>query len=332
MKAIAAVLAAILATTAAPAAAVEITPFQIRNGSPLVQIFGLPATGDPFVVQQGKGEVGLSLNAASNFAKDSNANEQILLDGETYRYALSLKYGLFPGLEAGVEIPYYQYGGGFMDGFIIGWHDTFQMSQGGRDRAPKNRYLYQYTRDGQTRLYRDNSGNALGDISLSAGYQLLKTEGDAPAAVALRASLKLPTGSSGELTGSGSTDFSLSLAGGKKFVTPIGGAEIYGDFGGLALTTGDVLRDQQRHLVAFGSLGGGWSPFSVLALKVELDAHTPFYTGSDLRVLSMSSAQLVVGGTVALGETTTLDLGVSEDVVVKTAPDVMFHINLRKRF
>jgi hypothetical protein len=107
---------------------------------------------------------------------------------------------------------------------------------------------------------------------------------------------------------------------------------LYGAAGGMALTDGDVLKDQQRNLAAFGSLGLGWSPLQWLALKVQADAHTSFYTGSNLKQVNSGSVQLVSGGTIGFSENTFLDLGVSEDVLVDTAPDVVFHLALRSRF
>ncbi len=100
----------------------------------------------------------------------------------------------------------------------------------------------------------------------------------------------------------------------------------------MAMTDGQILRDQQRHWVGFGGLGVGWSPLRWLALKIQTNAHTPFYSDSDLRELNAVSAQLTVGGTLAFSDRTTLDLGVTEDIIVATAPDVVFHLNLRMKF
>jgi hypothetical protein len=100
----------------------------------------------------------------------------------------------------------------------------------------------------------------------------------------------------------------------------------------MAMTGGDVLPEQQRHYVGFGSVGGGWSPLSWFALKIQLDVHTPFYTDSQMRELSSSSAQLIIGGTFALSKRTSLDIGLSEDIVTRTASDVVFHFALCTRF
>jgi hypothetical protein len=100
----------------------------------------------------------------------------------------------------------------------------------------------------------------------------------------------------------------------------------------MALSSGDILREQQRHAVGFASVGGGWSPASWIGFKLQLDGHTPFYGGSSLPELSSNSLQLVMGGTLGLSRSTVLDLGVTEDVAVNTAPDVVFHLNLKHSF
>jgi hypothetical protein len=98
------------------------------------------------------------------------------------------------------------------------------------------------------------------------------------------------------------------------------------------MTDGDVLTEQQRNLVAFGSVGAGWRPLQWLTLKVQLDGHTSFYRDSDLSELGSDSVQAVMGGTLHFSERTALDLGVAEDLIIKTSPDVVFHFALRHRF
>lgn len=100
----------------------------------------------------------------------------------------------------------------------------------------------------------------------------------------------------------------------------------------MAMTKGDILPEQQRNHVGFGSLGAGWNPLSWLAFKVQMDAHPPFYGDSSLKALSANAAQLLIGGTLGLSERTTLDIAVSEDIATTTSPDVAFHFNLSTRF
>ena len=73
---------------------VEITPFYTQNQSPVAQIFGLPAAGDAKVLPKGKFSALLAADVASNFAEDATFRENILLDGENYRFTLALRYGI----------------------------------------------------------------------------------------------------------------------------------------------------------------------------------------------------------------------------------------------
>jgi hypothetical protein len=313
------------------APAVEIIPFQTRNQNPLIQIFGLPSLGDARVLPQGKFAAGLFFDMASSYTDTGNATDSLLLDGESYRFNFILKGGLLEGFEAGIELPWLAYGGGTIDGFIEDWHRFFGLPDGGRSSAPNNRLRYQYTRTGVPRLDIRDDHSGIGDLMFTAGWQFY---GDAksPQAASLRAAVKIPTGDSAVLTGSGSTDISLWAIGRSDHQLPLGHATLYGAVGGMYLTQGDVLANQQANWVAFGSLGAGWSPWEVIAFTIQLDASTPFYHGSALDSLSGNTLGLLIGGSLSLGKGTTLELGVMEDLAVGTFPDVTFHMGLIHRF
>jgi len=315
------------------AAGMEITPFRTVNQSPLSQIFGLPAETSATVTPAGRLTVSLSQDIASEYAVSGTNSEQIVLDGESYRWTLAARYGLGERFEAGVEIPYILYGGGFLDDFIVDWHKTFGLPQGGRDSAPKNRLIYRYSKDGVQKLRMEHAGSGIGDIVLTGGMKLYDVnDRSARDTLALRSSIKLPTGESGSLRGSGSTDFSLALCGSMNNFTEWGSLGLFGSLGGLAMTRGDVLADQQNNLVGFGTLGLGWGPAEWISFKVQLNANTALYHGSSLDELSKTALMLVGGGALKLPGGYLLDIGVSEDVAVTTAPDVAFHLGLGKRF
>ena len=310
----------------------DIIPFHTQNQSPVVQIFGLPAISDSRILPAGGTALTLVLDIANNYVDDSARNEHITLDGETYRLTLAGRYGIGNRLELGFEIPYVFQSGGSLDGFIENYHSTFGFPQGGRDQAPQGRFLLNYQRNGANLLRIDQSNSGIGDLRLSAGFQLYRDDMESPRALALRASLKVPTGDSNQLHGSGSTDLALWLTASQDWKTTIGMWEIFGGGGILGMTKGNVLPDQQQNAVAFGSLGAGWHPLAWLTLKVQFDGHTAFYKDSDLVELSAGSVQIVMGGTLHFSDRTSLDIGVSEDLVVKTAPDVVFHFALHHRF
>ncbi|BCS55556.1 DUF3187 family protein [Geobacter sp. SVR] len=328
-------LLAALVCWAAPCLAEDmaITPFRTVNQSPVVQIFGLPSESSATITLAGRTTVSLTQDVASDFAVNSNARERITLDGESYRWTLAVRHGIAERFEVGAEIPYVLYGGGFLDGFIVDWHNAFGLPQGGRDTAPRNKLKYSYTKDGVQKLLMDRSGSGIGDISLTGGYQLYHADDvQSRDDLALRGGIKLPSGNSGSLRGSGSTDFNVALCGSMNNFTEWGSLGVFGSVGGMVMTRGDVLPDQQNSLVAFGTAGLGWGPTEWISFKFQLNAHTPMYHGSDLRELSTSSLMLVSGGALKLPGNYLLDIGVSEDVAVATAPDVAFHLGLSKQF
>jgi len=156
----------------ASAADMEITPFNSSNQSPLLQIYGFPHDTGADIVPPGAFRIGLSIDTSSNYTVNSATREQITLDSEVCRTAVTTRYGITPNFEAGIEIPYYVQGGGFLDGFIVDWHNTFGLPQGGRDTAPKNRIHYSYRKDGVQKLRMDSSASGIGDISLTGGFSL----------------------------------------------------------------------------------------------------------------------------------------------------------------
>ena len=315
------------------AADMEITPFRTVNQSPLVQIFGLPAESDATITPPGRFRFSLTQDVASNYTVSRTLNESIALDGESYRWTLAARYGLGDRFEAGLDIPYVLYGGGFLDSFIIDWHRFFGLPQGGRDTAAKDRLLFIYNRNGVQKLKMNHADSGIGDISLNMGMKLYDVSGaGSHDSLALRTSLKLPSGDSGSLRGSGSTDFTLSLCGSMNGFTEWGTLGVFGSLGGMAMTDGDVLSDQQNNLVGFATAGLGWGVTEWISFKFQLNAHTPFYHGSSLDEVSSSSLMLVSGGALRFPGGYLLDIGVSEDVAVATAPDVAFHLGLSRQF
>ena len=315
------------------AADMEIIPFRTSNQSPLVQIYGLPHDSGSDIIAPGRFLIGLTQDLSSNYTVTSSAREQIALDGETYRLAFTARYGVASRWEIGVEIPYLVQGGGFLDSFVIDWHSFFGLPQGDRDTAPKDRMTNRYSKEGERKLQMDRAGSGIGDFSLTGGFRLYENRDNGQHdRLALKAAVKLPTGDSSYLRGSGGTDAMLQLCGSMTNYTEWGSLGVYGSLGGVVMSAGDVLRDQHNPLAGVGSLGIGWGPASWISFKLQLNGTTPFYRGSSLDELSQSSLLLVSGGTLKLPGGYLLDIGVSEDVAVATAPDVSFHLGLSKVF
>nr|WP_320132933.1 DUF3187 family protein [uncultured Holophaga sp.] len=309
-----------LLLAALPLAAVEPAFFQTRNQGPLAVLYGVPTPGALGVLAPGRSEGSVRLDWSNSYALDSNGGDDLELDGETLRATLAWRRGLAPGLEVGLELPVSGSGGGVMDGFIEGYHRVFGLP--GKDRAlrPQRAYRVRYAKGGQALLDRSQGSTGLGDLCLNAGWQV--------SGLTLRGSLKLPTGDPDRLLGSGSTDLALWLVGGAA-----SGRWAFAWSGGLlAMSRGELLPEQQRRLAGFGSLALGWAASSRLALRAQLDGQTPLYGDSELRELRLPAVQLTLGGSWTLGHQRVLDLGLSEDLVVNTSPDVVVHAAYRQGF
>ena len=321
----------LLLICASGAFAATASPFPTSNQSPLIAVYGLPAAGEAKVLGQKEKSIRLTADLASNYVTNDNARENVVLDGESLRLVLSARYGIGRNFELGVDVPYWIIGGGFLDGFIEGYHSTFGFPNGGRELAPRNRLLYRYRKDGVTLLNMERSGQGPGDIRVSGGWQVY-SGADQNRNMTLRASLKLPTGDSDTLRGSGSADLALWLTAGTDHHFSIGRLTLYGAAGAMGMTKGKVLPDQQRPVVGFGMLGVSVSPAEWIDLMVQTNGHTSFYSDSDLKQIDAPSAQLTVGGALHFSSRTVLQLGVTEDIVVGASPDVVFHLSLEHRF
>lgn len=311
-----------LACAGCPGAA-QSAPFQTSNRNPFVQIYGLPAVQARPLLVAGELEAALALDIATNYTGRETSRESVWLDGETYRTTFVYREGAAGGLEWGFDIPFVSHRGGFLDGFVRDWHDLFGLPQGGRDRAADNQLLYRYGRDGVDAVAITEPAAGVGDIQLHAALAGGNTD-------AWRAALKLPTGRSDRLFGSGGADLAVWWTSwvGRELGRPFG---LYGGAGVLAMGRGDVLPQMQRRLVGFGSVGVDWKADARLTFRAQVDANTAFYRDTDLEQLGAASLQLGLGGTLFFARDTGLDIAVVEDLLPDTAPDVVFHLRLWTR-
>lgn len=325
----------LLIFSAAPVPAQElirVKPLYTTNMSPVIQIYGLPAVEGGDLTPAGELTLRVVAEVASHYTKKSRGNESLLFDGETSRAIVAMRYGLTERWEAGLDVPMISHDGGMLDSFIEGWHDFFGMPQGGRDTARRDQLHYYYQRNDTAALDYSGSSGGFGDLSLSASYQLLAAEPTARRSVALRSGIKLPTGNSSRLRSSGAVDAHVHLTASDAESLAEWNTTLFASGGVLWLGKGDILKDQQRRWVGFGSIGIGWMPLAWIDFKLQLDGHTSFYDNSDLTQVNSPSLQLGIGGSLHFSERVSLDLAVIEDVIVESAPDAVFHSALNWRF
>ncbi|MGK0441617.1 MAG: hypothetical protein ACJA0N_001418 [Pseudohongiellaceae bacterium] len=308
------------------AAASEIDePFRSANRNPLVQIYGLPAAQSAYVTGAGNFNAALNLEASNNFAIENRGNEAIFMDGETYRAELNWRYGLSDRIELGLTVPFISHQNGGMDGFIEDWHDTFGLPDGDRIDYPKGQLRYQYQQGDEILLDMQQNGEGIGDVTLAAAIQLAESDSRR---WALRVGVKFATGDEQRLRGSDANDQFVSLHLSDNSLAADYGVNFHLSAGSLWLGDGEILSELQEEQVWFGSSTLSWAYSDTVTLKTQIDMHSAFYD-SQLKQIGDNSTQLMLGASIKVTPKLIVDLSVSEDIAVETAPDVVFQVGLR---
>ena len=134
-----------------------------------------------------------------------------LVDTEQGRTEIRWRAGITPRIEAGVEIPFLSYRGGTFDGFIEEYHSTMGLESGGREFYVRDLTELALTLEDDTCFIGQTPDlYQLGDVSLFARFQILRSPS---LDMALSGGVKLPTGDSDHLGGSGGTDWGLAMEG-----------------------------------------------------------------------------------------------------------------------
>lgn len=319
----AAILALVVSTASSAAPDGLTEPVFQSNQQVFNAVFGLPPAetarldpGDQFRVVEA---------IANTYVGSRHDGEHIYLDGETARTTLVWRHGFGDRWQVGADLPWVHNGGGVFDGVIDSWHRFWGLGRGGRNDVGNGNLTYYYSRDGRTLVDVRHSGGGIGDVRLTAAWQWWQGNGRA---LAVQTAVKLPTGDSDHLYGSGGTDASAALAW-RDESSLARWSLVYELSGGvLATQTGDVLPHDRRRAAVFGHAMLAWRIAPRAALKVQMDTHTALYH-SQLREIGRGSVQLTFAAAFVLTPRWSVEAGLVEDAWVDTAPDAVFHFAVR---
>jgi len=184
-------------------------PLPVRNQHPAqLTVLHLPpaATAPP---PAGELRARLDLAYSSLFLSGTSSTASYAMDGEYLRAAVALSIGLGGGVAAGLELPAAHSGGGFLDSFLIDYHDWFGMPGQARAGQPRDAFGVAAQSRGETVWSIESSGFELLDVPLAVHWQLL--DAAAGFGLAARGGVELPTGDDARGYGSGELDASLGL-------------------------------------------------------------------------------------------------------------------------
>lgn len=169
------------------------------------------------VQAQGEARLEVSSTYSTIFEiKDDFPAEALAFDGELWRNALNLRYGVAPGTDFEVEIPLLYTTSGFLDSFIDDWHQLFFLPDGNRSDGVDDQFDMSIIKDGRKLYELEEDRLGLGDVPLIFTHQFLE-EKQAGYALAWRFGVELPTGSVDRGFGNGKLDFGSGVLAEKSF-------------------------------------------------------------------------------------------------------------------
>jgi|YNPNPStandDraft_1061719.scaffolds.fasta_scaffold10053_3 hypothetical protein len=251
-----------------------------------------------------------------------------LVDGEFLNTGFYLKYAVTDRVHIKLEIPFLMRGGGFMDGAIMWFHNTFGLGQMGREDFRKDQFRIILWRKDGTVYALDTSQGWIGleDIVLSAN--VLLTEGGAwLPRMSVSAHLKFPTGDKERLFGSGGLDGGISLCMAKRIWRLYGYLGIqYSRFSGDEIA-GIPMRPYQISL--FSSIEYPWTDrFSIILQEV-----TNTGAAKDFYQFSETTNEITFGMKAEFLPKTFLEFGLIENLFhFDNSPDFGLHFGLSRRF
>ena len=311
--------------TCVPASA---QPLHDGDNGPLAGLFGWPvSTEGSRLTVAGANAWGVFASASSHSVAEMHSAESLLLDGETRRVRIDYRRGLSGRFEFGAELSWVWHESGSLDSLISGWHDLFGLPQGNRDNAPDDRLLFRYLAPGSEPIELGRNVNGFGDIRIGAAWLLQRNP---RSTVALRTSIKLPTGDSDVLLGSGGTDLTFGVVGDVARLWNIESLQGHYRLHAIRLGRSDVLTNQTRRMV--GQLSGGLGYH--LSPKVEIVAQSTWRSAAfDAEVAPLGdwSMSLTFGAAFVTDSGLRISLAVGEDIRVESTPDVTFLLGLSRQ-
>ncbi|MCH7881049.1 MAG: DUF3187 family protein [Proteobacteria bacterium] len=293
-----------------------------RDQNPMFQAYYLP-TNSPQT--QDGWNFSHSVFITNTFQTQAKGNEILVIDAENYRYDLSIAYQ-HKAWRASATIPFFSTRSGMLDSFIEDWHDFFGFPQNGRNLVPNDQLNISYTQNGEVIYQQLRSSDGLGDIALSLSYALA---GDDKGATEISFTVDLPAGSSADNTGNDVTDLALWLRKTRAVTTQ---SSLFGLIGMSRLGKGGQLADRLERQVWVAQFGLDHAFNSTVSGILQLDMHSRMVKNSALTALG-NSIQVQLGLTFKqLLENHDLSLFFSEDILVGSAPDITFGLQLSRRY
>jgi hypothetical protein len=250
-----------------------------------------------------------------------------LADGETHRTTITAHRGFGNNLEVGISVPFAYIGGGSSDSFIEHFHSALNLGDNQRVAVQRNHETVFIHTDDNTYLRERPAHSHLGDVAISAKYELPAFE-DRNLAISAQAAVELPTGNAQTLDGSGSIDGGLQLLATRDF----GDTRINAS-AGLLFLGHDTPLALESQIVITDSIGISRLLASHTSATVQLTVSQSPFRGIGAPELARRSYQLTAGLQHAFGSGLTAYGGIVENLITyQNSADAGLVLGITRRF
>jgi hypothetical protein len=293
-------------------------PLGAEEGSPIQRLGYTPMIEAPEPVRRGRLRTDVWLGYSNIFEQDSSTMAILYLDTERLLTAVTVRYGLADHLEVGLRTTFETDWGGFLDGFIVGFHDALHLGTRNERSFPRGAYSETLqSRDGRMLLDIPRSSIGPTDVRLFAKWGVSGSRG----AFSLRALTRIPT--RGLTVGSERKD----LAGAAMGRVAWRGWYLHGMAGGATVRRTDDTREVLRSRTWFGMLGAERPFREGLSGVVELTGQTQILQSFHDNDISGPPTNLVAGVVGRTGSGWRWELGLQEDLPPR-GPSIDFTVQL----
>lgn len=203
-----------LSTALAAPPPTTLVPLQYRNQHPIAQQNAGLTPFDANGLARGVTQAWMSHDYSSIFEYFQTPTRDLRVDLEAWRVGVGIARGLGHGITVRAEMPLWNTGGGFLDGFLTWYHQSLGLPNAGRELFPNDQFAVTLT-DTTTgaALYdvAQASGIVPGDLQLHMQQQLCGANNGGPT-VAWIGTVELPTGRRRYGVSNGDVDLGIALA------------------------------------------------------------------------------------------------------------------------
>lgn len=299
-------------------------PLAFEEQAPLQRISYTHAVEGADLVPTGALQADFWLGYSNIFEQDSAATHVLFFDLERLVSAMGVRYGVSEAIEIGGRVSWETSGGGILDGFISGWHETLGVGNANRELYPNGAYAQRLEgRRGTLLLDVPPRTFALVDARLSAKWRAWAA-GDGRRVLSLRGVVRIP--------------MQENVAGRQR--TDLGGMAIgrvswdrwhlHGTLGGATVRAAPDYRGWLRSSAWFADLSLERNLAPWISGLVQYSVATPRLSGVDHPELDGWPGNVVFGAAGRLGTSWRWDVSFQEDIPA-TSPSVDFTLGIGLR-